>query len=230
MSAQGTVRGKLVICQFAAASRHSQRNSPLQASQFRQLIRYEPCGGAGAQQAPPRHISAAGQVLPHCPQFAEERFRSISHPSGAWPLQSSKPGAQETIRHRPPTHAFAALPDGVHGELQPPQFIGSVRGSTQAEPHVTSGATHGATHWFATQAELPGQTRPHWPQFEGSRSRDTQGPPPHRTWLGAQVGRHMEFTQAVPAPQGRLQPPQCRGFEVGSTQAPAHSSEPPTHS
>jgi len=94
-------------------------------------------------------------------------------------LQSSKPGAHDAMLHTRFVHTLMALPDVKHGRLQPPQFMGSVRGSTHAFPHVMSGIAHSGTHWFATQDAPNGHARPHMPQCMGSRSSETQALP-HR--------------------------------------------------
>lgn len=117
------------------------------------------------------HCSAAGQVLPHAPQFVslvEVLTQALA------PLQKTVP---EEHPHAPLVHSSVAGQACPH----PPQFAGSVCVLMQFAPHVVSPAPE-QVHVPAEQSCPCGQTTPHAPQsFESDASSQT---PPHVTPLG----------------------------------------------
>jgi hypothetical protein len=104
----GHARSQLPQC---AALESSRAHVPLQSAW--------PAGHA-SRHAPPEHTWAAGQNVPHSPQF-----RGSPDGSTHSDPQRTAPGAQP---HTPLTHDAVR----VHATVQPPQCVGSEKRSTQA--------------------------------------------------------------------------------------------------
>ena len=96
-------------------------------------------------QVPFEHRHPLAQGLLQRPQCTESLLRFRSQPLVATPSQLSKPGLQ-IMPHRPAPHVGEAFARGAQALPQAPQFVRSVRRSTQVEPQGVVPAAQESTH------------------------------------------------------------------------------------
>jgi hypothetical protein len=82
-----------------------------------------------------------------------------------------------------------------HTRPHPPQFVASVRTSTQRPLHTICGIGHTVLHVPLPHAPVM-QVRPHRPQFAGSVDVSTQRPL-HSVWKSAHIGGLTSTRSAV---------------------------------
>jgi hypothetical protein len=138
-------------------------------AQVEPLQQVSPFGQLAPPPQPPTHVPAeqvwpVAQAWPHLPQLSGSVEVSTSQPSPTAPLQSANPGAQAPMAHWENVHAAVALGSGPQGMPQPPQFAGSLVGSTQRGAQQSNPGEQAwpwsqrPTQWSPTQASPLG----HW--------------------------------------------------------------------
>jgi hypothetical protein len=122
----------------------SLRVSTSQPSPASELQSANPALHAINKHRPALHVAlplGTLHVRPQAPQCIGLVVRSCSQPLPALPSQSPR-FAMHVLSQRPLTHVPIAPPRPTQGRLQSPQFIGSVRVSTQRPPQRACPAGH----------------------------------------------------------------------------------------
>ncbi len=111
-----------------------------------------------------------------------------------------------------------------------PQLAASVLRLTQAVPHIVCGAEQVTVLRQTPDMQLcvVVQRTPHAPQLAASVLRLTQAVP-HIVCGAEQALWQRPAAHVSPSPHGWLQPPQCAGLMLVSTQPPPHASRDAEH-
>jgi hypothetical protein len=178
----------------------------------------------------------------HAPQFALEVFVFTSQPSLESMLQSSNGAVHVPTRHVLATQSAVETCGRLHGELQPPQFAGSVavfvsqpfvpRPSQSSNAPVHVETEHPPfTHWPVPLTIV--QVALHAPQFVADVERFASQPfvasPSQSSNPGLQApSAHCPLEQPASAfgsaAHGASHPPQLKGSVAGSDSQPSAAS------